>query len=122
MKEVILPLVTREDKQAEITSLSEKFGRSKAAFLVDYKGMDVESVTKLRKALHPLNSEMKVVRNTLAIRALANHPTLKPALESKFVGTNAVVFAFEDPSAAAKALSKFGEDVEAFELKSGVMD
>jgi large subunit ribosomal protein L10 len=117
-----LLLVTREDKQREVTALSERFGRSKAAFLVDYKGMDVESMVRLRKQLYPLNSEMKVVRNTLAIRALADHPTLKPALEDKLVGTNAIVFAFEDPSSAAKALAKFGDEVEAFELKSGVMD
>ncbi len=117
-----MPLITREDKQREVTALSERFAKTKAAFLVDYKGMDVESMVKLRKQLKPLNSEMKVVRNTLAIRALADHPTLKPVLESKLTGTNAIVFAFEDPSAAAKALSKFGEEVEAFELKYGVMD
>ncbi|MGE0527121.1 MAG: 50S ribosomal protein L10 [Bdellovibrionales bacterium] len=115
-------MITREIKQQEITSISEKFGRSKAAFLVDFKGMDVESVTKLRKSLKPLNSEMKVVRNTLAIRALADHPTIEPVLKEKFVGTNAIVFAYEDPSAAAKALSNFGKEVEAFQMKSGVMD
>lgn len=117
-----MPLVTRTDKEAEITSLSEKFGRSKAAFLVDFKGMDVESVTKLRKTLKPVNSEMKVVRNTLAIRALNDHPQIKPVLENKLIGTNAVVFAFEDPSAVAKALTGFGKEVEAFQLKSGVME
>ena len=117
-----MPLITREQKQQEVTALSEKFGRSKAAFLVDFKGMDVENVTKLRKALKPVNSEMKVVRNTLAIRALADHATIKPVLESKFVGTNAVVFVYEDPSAVAKALTAFGKDVEAFQLKSGVME
>lgn len=117
-----MPLNTREEKAQEITSLSEKFGRSKAAFLVDYKGMDVESVTKLRKTLKPIQAEMKVVRNTLAIRALNDHPSIKPALENKFVGTTAVVFVYEDPSASAKALTAFGKDVEAFQLKSGVMD
>lgn len=117
-----MPLITREQKQQEITSLSDKFGRSKAAFLVDFKGMDVESVTKLRKALKPVNSEMKVVRNTLAIRALADHASTKAVLEDKLVGTNAVVFAFEDASATAKALSTFAKDVEAFQLKSGAMD
>lgn len=117
-----MPLITREEKHAEISSLSDKFGRAKAAFLVDFKGMDVESVTKLRKTLKPIQSEMKVVRNTLAIRALADHPTLKPALESSLVGTNAIVFVYDDPSASAKALSLFGKDVEAFQMKSGVMD
>lgn len=115
-------MMTREIKEQEIASISDKFGRSKAAFLVDFKGMDVESVTKLRKTLKPVNAEMKVVRNTLAIRALNNHPAMKPVLEEKFVGTNAVVFAFEDPSATAKVLAKFGDDVEAFQLKHGVMD
>ena len=117
-----MPLITRDAKQAEISSLSDKFGRSKAAFLVDFKGMDVESVTKLRKALKPVQSEMKVVRNTLAIRALSDHPDIKSALEDKFVGTNAVVFVYEDASASAKTLAQFGKDVEAFQLKSGVMD
>ena len=117
-----MPLITREDKTREISSLSEQFGRSKAAFLVDFKGMDVESTVKLRKTLKPINSEMKVVRNTLAIRALSEHPSLKPALEDQLIGTNAVVFAYEDPSAVAKSLAAFGKEVEAFQLKAGVMD
>lgn len=84
--------------------------------------MDVESVTKLRKSLRPVESEMKVVRNTLARRALADYPEMKSALEDKLVGTNAIVFAYGDASASAKALSKFGEDIEAFQLKTGVME
>ncbi|MGE4132292.1 MAG: 50S ribosomal protein L10 [Bdellovibrionales bacterium] len=114
--------MTRETKEQEIAYISERFGRAKATFLVDFKGMDVESVTKLRKSLKPIQSEMKVVRNTLAIRALNDHPTVKPALENKLVGTNALVFAFEDPSAVAKALDTFAKDVEALQLKSGVME
>ena len=115
-------MITRERKTQEIASISEKFGRSKAAFLVDFKGMDVESVTKLRKTLKPTDSEMKVVRNTLAIRALMDHPSMKSVLEDKLVGTNAIIFSYSDAGASAKALSKFGADVEAFELKFGVMD
>jgi large subunit ribosomal protein L10 len=84
--------------------------------------MDVESVTKLRKSLRAIDSEMKVVRNTLAIRALADHPTTKTVLADKLVGTNAIVFSYSDPSASAKALTTFGKDVEAFQLKTGVMD
>jgi len=114
--------MNRETKAQEITAISEKFGRSKAAFLVDFKGMDVESVTRLRKSLRPVDSEMRVVRNTLASRALIDHPEMKSALDDKLVGTNAIVFAYGDAGALAKTLSKFGEDVEAFELKYGVMD
>jgi large subunit ribosomal protein L10 len=115
-------MMTRERKAQEIAVISERFGRSKAAFLVDFKGMDVENVTKLRKSLRPVESEMKVVRNTLALRALADHPDMKKALENEFAGTNAIVFAYEDPSAAAKALRDFGKEVEVFQIKSGALD
>src|ERR1700741_3423333 len=99
-----MPMITRADKAQEITSLSEKFGRSKAAFLVDFKGMSVEQVTTLRKKLVPVEAEMKVVRNTLAIRALMDQPKSE-VLKDSLVGNNAIVFAYSDASASAKALA-----------------
>lgn len=113
---------TRAEKAQEIATLSEKFGRAKAAFLVDFKGMSVEQVTDLRKKLHPSESEMKVVRNTLAVRALSDHPKSEPVLKDALVGTNAIVFAYGDASASAKALSEFAKTVEQLQLKIGVMD
>ena len=117
-----MSMITREDKSTEIAALSERFGRAKAAFLVDFKGMTVEQVTSLRKKLVPVDSEMKVVRNTLAIRALNDHPASKTAMESTLVGNNAVVFAYGEAPAVAKALSDFAKDVEILQLKGGVMD
>lgn len=115
-------MMNREEKAQEIASLSERFGKAKAAFLVDYKGMDVESVTKLRKILRPLQAEMRVVRNTLARRALKEHPTMESAIAESFVGTNAVIFAFGDPSAPAKSINDFAKEVEILQIKAGVMD
>ncbi len=115
-------MITRADKTQEIAALSESFGRAKAAFLVDFKGMTVEQVTTLRKKLHPLESEMCVVRNTLAIRALADHPKASAALKDGFVGNNAIVFAYGEAAPAAKALNDFSKDVESLQLKIGVLD
>lgn len=115
-------LNTRAQKDEEISSLSDKLGRSKATFVVDYKGMNVEQVTSLRKKLTSLQGEMKVVRNTLAIRALKNHPKSEQAIANDLVGTNAFVFSYDDVSATAKALSEFSKDVENLKLKAGVMD
>lgn len=109
-------------KGQEIADISEKFSRAKAAFLVDFKGMNVEQVTTLRKKLFESNSEMRVVRNTLAKRALKDYPATEKALSEGFVGTNAIVFAFGDASASAKQLAEFGKDVETLEIKLGVMD
>lgn len=115
-------MMTRERKTQEITQLSERFGRAKAAFLVDFKGMNVEKVTTLRKTLTGIESEMKVVRNTLAKRALKDHPAVEQSLSDKFVGTNAIVFAYGDAVAPAKALSDFSKEAEELQIKTGVMD
>ncbi len=115
-------MMTRERKEQEVKHLVDKFAKVKAAFIVDFKGMKVDQVTDLRKKLHPVECEMKVVRNTLAKRALKDYPDVDKALSASFKGTNAIVFAYGDVSAAAKTLASFSKDVEVFQLKTGVMD
>jgi large subunit ribosomal protein L10 len=113
---------TREQKAQEVAEISERFGRAKAAFLVDFKGLDVEGITKLRKLLRNNNSELKVVKNTLALRAMKEHAKYDAPLKDHFTGNNAVVFAYEDVSAPAKALTGFAKENEALVLKTGAMD
>lgn len=115
-------MMTRAIKEQEVTSISEKFSKAKAAFLVDFKGMKVEQVTSLRKKLFPIGAEMKVVRNTLAKRALKDYPEIEKAIATSFKGTNAIVFAYEDAPALAKTLTTFAKDVELLQLRTGVMD
>ena len=117
-----MPMMTRAQKAEKVADLSDRFSRAKAAFLVDFKGINVEEVTKLRKQLNSLNAEMKVVRNTLARLALKDRPDDEKALSPELVGTNAVVFAYEDVGASAKALSEFSKEIEELVLKCGVMD
>jgi len=112
----------RSEKDADIKLISEKMAKAKGAFVVDFKGMKVEQVTTLRKKLHAAESEMKVVRNTLAKRAFAGNAVAEQALASQLTGTNAVVFAFNEVIGVAKTLAEFGKDVEALKIKSGMMD
>lgn len=115
-------MITREQKAQQIKALSERFGKAKAAFIADFQGLTVEQATSLRKKLYSVDAEMKVVRNTLAKLALKDHPEALTAIGSKFTGTNAVIFAYDDVSASAKALTEFSKDFERFKLKSGVME
>lgn len=115
-------MITRAQKAEEIKSLSERVGRANAAFLVDFKGINVEQVTALRKNLRSLNAEMRVVRNTLAKIALKDHPDADAALSDQLVGTNAFVFAYDDVGASAKAITDFSKDVEELVVKAGVME
>lgn len=113
---------TREQKALEISELSDRFAKAKAAFLVDFKGLDVERVTKLRKSLAPIKSEFRVVKNTLALRALKNHPQYESVLKDAFTGNNGIVFAYEDASASAKFLTGFMKENDALVMKTGAMD
>lgn len=112
----------RANKEADIKVISEKFAKAKGAFVVDFKGMKVEQVTSLRKKLHAAESEMKVVRNTLALRAFKDHPVAGQAFANHMTGTNAIVFAFNEVVGVAKTLAEFGKDVEALKIKSGIME
>lgn len=115
-------MMTKVDKVTEINSISERFGRAKAAFLVDFKGLNVEKSTQLRMQLRKLHSEIRVVKNTLAIRALKEHEAYEAPLKDSFTGNNAVVYAYEDPSATAKAIDAFIKDNEELVMKTGAMD
>ncbi len=111
----------RSEKDTDVKAISDKMAIAKGAFIVDFKGMKVEQVTNLRKKLHAAESEMKVVRNTLALRAFKGHPAAEKAF-TNMTGTNAIVFAFNEVVGVAKALADFGKDVEALKIKSGMMD
>lgn len=114
--------MNRAEKTGLITDISARMAKAKAAFLVDFKGMTVEQVTDLRKKMNATKAEMKVVRNTLAIRALEDHPDTKSAIAATLVGNNAFIFVNEDPSATAKELTEYGKTVEQLVIKAGVME
>ena len=115
-------MMNREQKAQAVSTLSDQFGKAKAAYLVDFKGLNVEEVTTLRKNLSSVDAEMKVVRNTLAKIAIKNYPEIESALGEHFVGTNAVIFSYGEPSASAKALSDFSKEAEELQIKTGVLD
>lgn len=115
-------MITRADKETAIKDLAAKVAKSKGAFVVDFKGMKVDQVTSLRKVLHKTDSEMKVVRNTLAKLALKDHPEFHAAFNASLKGTSAIVFSYGEVVATAKALADFGKDVEVLQIKTGIMD
>lgn len=115
-------MITRADKEQQVKVITEKFVNARGAFIVDFKGMKVEQVTNLRKKLIQSESEMKVVRNTLAKRAFKDHPAVEKAFADKMLGTNAIVFSYGEVNATAKVLADFAKDVEVLQIKTGMMD
>lgn len=114
--------MNRESKINIAKDLTDKVARAKAAFLVDFKGIKVDEVTDLRKNLRRQKAELQVVRNTLAKRALVEHPEVEKHWASSLKGPNAFVFAYDEVSEPAKALAKVSGDLDCFKIKSAVLD
>jgi large subunit ribosomal protein L10 len=111
--------VTRADKQAELDQLEAAFKGSDSAILVDYKGMNVPQVTELRRQLRTAKASYRVVKNTLARRALKG--TAFEALEKHFEGTTAVAYTKTDPVALAKTLTAFVKTAPTLTIKAAVV-
>jgi large subunit ribosomal protein L10 len=111
--------VTRADKVLELEQLEKAFKGSDSAILVDYKGMNVPQVTELRRQLRTAKASYKVVKNTLARRAVKGTPL--EALEKHFAGTTAVAYTAADPVALAKTLTTFGKTTPTLQIKAAVV-
>jgi large subunit ribosomal protein L10 len=111
--------VTRADKVLELEQLEAAFKGSDSAVLVDYKGMNVPQVTELRRQLRTAKAKYKVVKNTVAKRALKG--TSFAVLEKYFEGTTAVAYTDTDPVALAKALTTFAKTVPTLKVKAAVV-
>jgi large subunit ribosomal protein L10 len=111
--------VTRADKQEELNDLEAAFKGTESAILVDYKGLKVPEVTELRRQVRKVQANYKVVKNTLAKRALKG--TKFEALSDHFAGTTAVAYAGEDPVALAKVLTTFAKTTPALQIKAAVV-
>ncbi len=97
--------VTRAEKAVELEQLEQAFKGSDSAILVDYRGLTVPQVTDLRRELRKARSGYKVVKNSLAKRALKG--TSFEILEKHFEGTTAIAYTSTDPVALAKTLTTF---------------
>lgn len=111
--------VTREDKVAELEQIEAAFAKTESAILVDFKGLKVPEATELRRQVRAARGEYRVVKNTLAKRAVKGTPF--EALASHFEGTTAVAWSGDDPVALAKVLTTFARTAPALAVKAAVV-
>jgi large subunit ribosomal protein L10 len=111
--------VTRADKEAELQLLEGMFHGADAAILIDYKGINVPQVTELRRELKKASASYKVVKNTLAKRALKG--TSFESLSAHFEGTTAIAYTGSDPVALAKTLTTFMKGAPTLQIKAAVV-
>jgi large subunit ribosomal protein L10 len=111
--------VSRADKESELQELESSFKGVETAVLVDYRGLNVPQVTELRRQLRAVRAQYKVVKNTLAKRAIKG--TAFEALDSHFAGTTAIAYTGDDPVALAKTLTIFAKGAPTLQIKAAVV-
>lgn len=107
------------DKKAIVAEVSEVASQSISLVVADYRGVNVPDMTELRSKAREAGVYLKVVRNTLARRALQGTPF--ECVEGVLVGPIICGFAQNEPGAAAKLFKEFGKSNNALEVKALVV-
>lgn len=105
-----------EDKKAIVASVNETANNALSLVVADSRGVSVSDITGLRKAARENNVDLRVVRNTLARRAVEG--TEFECVSEAFVGPSLLAFSMEDPGAAARLFKDFAKENEEFEVKA----
>ena len=105
-----------EDKRAIVASVNAIASEALSAVVADYRGLTVSEMTELRQKARDTGVYLRVVRNTLAKRAVAD--TEYECLNDALVGPTILAFSQEDPGAAARLFKEFAKSHQALEVKA----
>ncbi len=104
-----------EDKKAIVAEVQEAAQNALSAVVADSRGVTVGDMTALRKLARENGVWLRVVRNTLAKRALQG--TDYECVSDSLVGPSIIAFSTEHPGAGARILNDFAKRNDKFELK-----
>lgn len=110
--------LNRNEKAAVIEEVSAQVANAQSMVVAEYRGIDVASVTVLRKTARESGVYLRVLKNTLVSRAIAG--TEFEGISDQLTGP--LIYAIsEDPVAAAKVLSNFAKTNDKIVLKAGAL-
>ncbi len=107
-------------KQEIVAGLAEEMKSAETMVFADYLGLSVAQDTELRKELREAGVTYKVIKNTLASRAVVDAGL--PELKDLFVGPTALAYSTDDAVAPAKILKKFADKFSLLEIKGGASE
>lgn len=111
--------ITKERKRELVDQYINWVKSSQALIVTEYTGLPMKQMDELRSKMREAGGEYHVVKNTLG--KIAFEETGLPLPEALFEGSTAIGFAFEDPPAAAKALTEFIRTTEFLKIKGGFL-
>jgi len=109
-----------EDKKRLVKEVNAVAGDSVTAVAAEYRGLSVEEMTELRRDARKAGVYLRVVKNTLARRAVEG--TEFECMKDTLKGPILLAFAKEDPGAAARVISNFAKEHSALQAVSLSVD
>jgi large subunit ribosomal protein L10 len=103
-----------------VSALKDKFSRATGVIFTDYKGLTVEEMSEFRRQLNEASLEYRVVKNTLARRALEG--TSAESAKDILTGPIGVAISYDDPSLLAKKVLAFIKSNEKLKIRAGVIE
>lgn len=107
----------RSEKEAFVADMKDRLGKAQATFVVDYKGLDVEAINRLRGELRKIGTEFRVVKNRLI--KLACRETETESIKEHFNGPCALAISYDEVVATAKIMIGLEKEFEKLEIKVG---
>lgn len=109
-----------EDKKTIVSEVAAVAQQSVSLVAAEYSGLTVAQLTKLRKSMRSAGVHMRVVRNTLARRALEG--TQFACIQQELVGPLVLAFSQDEPSAAARLIKEFAKTNDKLKVKALALD
>ena len=109
-----------EDKKAIVSEVAVVAKQAISLVAAEYSGLTVSKLTELRKSARSSGVYMRVVRNTLARRALEG--TQFACMQPELVGPLVLAFSKDDPGAAARIIREFAKTNEKLKVKALAID
>src|SRR5687768_9091577 len=112
--------MNREQKVEQVSDLHKRFTATPFVVLADFKGSTVAQMDSLRRSCEKGGVHFRVVKNTLAVRALEG--TGKEGLADHFRGNIGVLIANEDPVGTAKLVGKYAKENAKILVRAGYFE
>ncbi|HYI25492.1 MAG TPA: 50S ribosomal protein L10 [Thermomicrobiales bacterium] len=107
-------------KAIELDELTDRLTRSQLTIITDYRGLDVSALQGFRARVRPMDAEFRIAKNTLT-RIAAERVGIE-GLAPQLEGPTAILFAYGDVVAPAKAVSEFVRSSRILQVRAGVMN
>lgn len=109
-----------KQKEEAVKNLAAELKEASLILLVDYRGISVEDVTKLRNEIREANADYKVVKNNIIKRAL--NANGENGLDEILEGPTALVTSKEDYLAPTKAIYNYSKNNDFYKIKGGIIE